>query len=356
MADLSVAHDLVETFFQVVHSRLRILDEAHFKTKYRDPEAAIGGALSHALLAVVLAYGARFTENAVFLADREEVSGREAEPGRSRMAQLLIIRAREVVEATKAFRVATLAHAQALMILEGLIGREYPRTSVLTPESVMLKKQYRAGYLSLAARHLDSLREPIMHATPLRDEKLRTQVAMQMVSSFEAAFFRLPDLVVNDMVPLVSANTNDDEVWLIAARAGAGICTKFCADLWAPRTAASGIPLNTLRDFVHDHSSWRDLYLSKLGLPVPWPDHWSALTTVKIMSTDIFYHALWLVAERAMSDFGIQEGGDDAMRGMFAFEVQQVRERLKREAMHSAMRIAMLSALATEQGYLRVDP
>lgn len=224
---------------------------------------------------------------------------------------------------------------------------------------MILRKQYRACYLGMAARHLDHLRDgPIMHVMPVKDEKLRTQLAMYMVSNFESAFFRLRlDLVVSDVAPLVSASTNSDEdVWLMAARAGAGICAKLCHELWIPRTAASGIPLNTLRDFVHDHSSWRDLYLSKLGLPVPWPEHWSALATVKTMSTDIFYHALWLVAERAMADFGIQESADDAMRGMFAFEVSQIRDRLRREAMHSAMRIAMLSALATEQGYLRVDP
>ncbi|GMK54988.1 hypothetical protein CspeluHIS016_0200440 [Cutaneotrichosporon spelunceum] len=344
-----VGSDLVETFFQVVHSRFPILEEAKFKARYSDSDSVMRSPLPHALLAVVIAFGARFTEHATFQADREEVSGREAEPGRSRISQLLVIRAREVVEATKAFRVATLANAQTLMILEGLVG-----------QSVMLKKQYRASYLVLAARHLESIREPILYTAPARDANLRTQMAIRMMMSFEGAFFRLPDAAVVDMVPiitgaLVSAN-GDDELWLTAARAGADVCTKLCAELWSPRTAASGIPLNTLRDFVHDHSKWRDLYSSKLRLPVPWPEHWSALTAVKIMSTDILYHALWLVAERAMADFGIQESGGDTMGGMFAFEMQQVRERVKHEAMHSAMRIAMLSALATEQGYLRVDP
>lgn len=124
-----MAQDLIETFFQVVHSRLPILDEAEFKTKYRDPQTTMGGTLPHALLAVVLGFGARFTEHATFLADREEMSSRESDPGRSRMAQLLAIRAREVVEANKAFRVATLANAQALMILEGLVGRKDPPPS-----------------------------------------------------------------------------------------------------------------------------------------------------------------------------------------------------------------------------------
>lgn len=41
---------------------------------------------------------------------------------------------------------------------------------------------------------------------------------------------------------------------------------------------------------------------------------------------------------------------------LFALEAAQTSERLKSEAMHAAMRIAMLSALATEQGFLRIDP
>ena len=107
---------------------------------------------------------------------------------------------------------------------------------------------------------------------------------------------------------------------------------------------------------MHEYSSWRDVYLSKLGLPVPWPETWDFVTTIKALSTDVWYHSLWLVAERSVRDFGVQEPAEEGVRGMLGFEVAQLQERLKREAIHSAMRIAMLSALATEQGFLRLDP
>lgn len=126
--------------------------------------------------------------------------------------------------------------------------------------------------------------------------------------------------------------------------------------MFQPRVSSNGIPLSVLRDLVHDHSSWRDLYLSKLGLPVPWPEEWDFNTTVRAASTDILYHALWLVAERAVRDFGIQERDDNAVTGMVGFEVTQMRERLKQEALHSAMRISMVAVLSTEQGHLRLDP
>lgn len=68
------------------------------------------------------------------------------------------------------------------------------------------------------------------------------------------------------------------------------------------------------------------------------------------------YHALWLVVDGAVRDYSIQQAPEEAVPGMFALEAAQASERLKSEAMHAAMRIAMLSALATEQGFLRIDP
>lgn len=134
------------------------------------------------------------------------------------------------------------------------------------------------------------------------------------------------------------------------------MCRKLSADLWHPRVSANGIPLSVLRDFVHEHSSWRDAYLARLGVPLQWPDSWDFVAAIKACSTDIFYHELWLVAERAVRDFGIQGGSDESSHGMINLEVSQMRERLKHEALHSAMRIAALSAVLLEHGYLRLDP
>jgi hypothetical protein len=144
---------------------------------------------------------------------------------------------------------------------------------------------------------------------------------------------------------------------------------RFCADLWDSRVRANGIPLALLRDFVHKHSSWRDVYLGQLGIPASFPSSdQDFATTMKAATADILFHGMWLVAERAVRDFGIQEAEDagassgsgpaaiPAPRHMYAFEVQQMKDRLGQEAMHSAMRITMLAALAAEQGLLRLDP
>lgn len=145
--------------------------------------------------------------------------------------------------------------------------------------------------------------------------------------------------------------------WLFAARSAATTARRLI-DLWTPRVAASGIPLTLLRDFVHEHTSWRDLYLNKLGIALPLPAHWSFEDAVKACSTDIFHHALWLVVDRAVRDFGIADGEDGgAMRSnMVALEVATMRERLKGESAHAASRIAMIAAVGTEQRHMRLDP
>lgn len=54
-----------------------------------------------------------------------------------------------------------------------------------------------------------------MHLMPLKDEKMRTQLAMYMLYNFETAFFRLrPETTVSEVAPLVSTSsfTSEDDV------------------------------------------------------------------------------------------------------------------------------------------------
>lgn len=116
------ATELLDSFFTIVHTRLPILDPEQFLNSFRSPGSE-GMSIPHALLAVVLALGAKFTEHAAFVGDREESSARNGR-GRSRLIQLLSVRAREVVEVNKAFRTVTMENAQALIFLEALSARE----------------------------------------------------------------------------------------------------------------------------------------------------------------------------------------------------------------------------------------
>jgi hypothetical protein len=63
------------------------------------------------------------------VADREEISSRDSELrfkgfSRSRMVQLLVIRAREVAEMCKAFRYAKMENVQLGILLEPLLARK----------------------------------------------------------------------------------------------------------------------------------------------------------------------------------------------------------------------------------------
>lgn len=85
----------------------------------------------HPLLAVALAWGARFSECPTLTSDREEVSARDGTSAlkgftRCRMVQLLVIRAREVSEVCKVFRNAKIENVQVGILLEPLLARESP--------------------------------------------------------------------------------------------------------------------------------------------------------------------------------------------------------------------------------------
>lgn len=84
------------------------------------------------MLAVAIAFGSRFSAHPIINDDREECMGRDEvaygagkRPPRSRIVQLLVIRAREVVEAQKTYRIGNLNNVQVLFYTEFLVAREW---------------------------------------------------------------------------------------------------------------------------------------------------------------------------------------------------------------------------------------
>ena len=68
----------------------------------------------HVTVAVVLAWGAKFSEHPIIAMDREETSaGLGGGRSRSRLVRLLVVRAQEVLEANRAFRVPKVENLQA---------------------------------------------------------------------------------------------------------------------------------------------------------------------------------------------------------------------------------------------------
>lgn len=113
-----------------MHIRLPLLEPDSFRARFNDPDSHPDGPLYHPLLAVALAWGARFSDHPVITADRDEISARAgssntySHPERSRLVQLMVIRAREVAEANKAFRTAKMENIRLAILLGPLLGRE----------------------------------------------------------------------------------------------------------------------------------------------------------------------------------------------------------------------------------------
>ncbi len=113
----------MEVFFQIVHSRLPLLNPALFRERLNLHDASGARAsekpLHPALVATVLAWGAKFSEHPLLVADRQRPSGQ------SHLARILIDRAREFAEALKVHRVPHADHVVIGLLIEPLQSREF---------------------------------------------------------------------------------------------------------------------------------------------------------------------------------------------------------------------------------------
>lgn len=119
------ARDLVEVFFQIVHTRLPLLNPAQFRSRLQLYNNLGSGSTSNdkplhpALVATVLAWGSKFSEHPILVADRRRPGGQ------SLLAKALIDRARDLAEALKVHRVASAEHVVIGLLIEPLQNREH---------------------------------------------------------------------------------------------------------------------------------------------------------------------------------------------------------------------------------------
>ncbi|WWC89756.1 uncharacterized protein L201_004682 [Kwoniella dendrophila CBS 6074] len=359
--------DLLETFFSIVQTRYTTIDSTIFRERFSSPLTHTQGPISHALLAIILAWGARFSDHPMIEADKEECSYRDGEQlkgrQRSRFVSLMVIRAREIAEKTKIFRVPSMESAHSCLLLEHLLGH------------------YQATYISAAVKHIISMgfnssdEWTKIQDVQLRNEALNVLWLVRMSDVSRAALYRLrpsfsaEDFDVNPtqhamlsegapmMVPLGGSEHNivDRATWFKIYHTFCSICYTLAKSLWIPSVSSKGIPLGILREFIHSSSIWRDKYLSSVGIPTIWPNNWDFLQAISTCTVDCYYHNLWLIVHKAIQDFGIKED-INANGGGNKFEIDNMKRRIKEEAEHAALRIAALTGVLTENGYLKLDP
>lgn len=110
-------------FFQIVHTRLPLLNPAQFRSRLQlypaNSNSSSEKSLHPALVATVLAWGTKFSEHPLLIADRKRPGGQ------SLLAKALIDRARDLAEALKVHRVASPEHVVIGLLIEPLQSRQY---------------------------------------------------------------------------------------------------------------------------------------------------------------------------------------------------------------------------------------
>ena len=109
----------MEVFFQIVHTRIPLLNPAQFRSRLQLSLSSSGkNPLHPALVATVLAWGAKFSEHPLLVADRRRSGGQRL------LAKELIDRARNLAEALKVHRIPTPDHVVIGLLIEPLQSRE----------------------------------------------------------------------------------------------------------------------------------------------------------------------------------------------------------------------------------------
>lgn len=244
--------DLVETYFSIVHIRYPIIDADEFRSRFFNHTPELGGPPPDVLVAVILAWGAKFTENPIIVADRLEAANeltpsqwqkRQASAadvgpasesnkvqrqygeqrlraqdlhsssarnqarivGRSRIAQDLIVKAQEVLDRNKAHRHATVDNIKAAVIIQALFWQQADASEddTTTTQISQLRPKPRRGlyicngiWIMCAISHLIELRIHLKSTlATIQDESAKTQLAMTwwmvcMMDAHMSAFYR----------------------------------------------------------------------------------------------------------------------------------------------------------------------
>ena len=121
------AYDLVEVYFQICHTRFPLLNPSQFRARLKysltpnplpNAHSPNDKPLHPALLATVIAWGAKFSEHPLLVLDRE------GNNGSSRLARTLVNRARNVAEAEKVHRISSPDHVVIALLIEPLQNRK----------------------------------------------------------------------------------------------------------------------------------------------------------------------------------------------------------------------------------------
>lgn len=362
------ALDLVEVYFQIVHTRLPLLNPLQFRarlnlqaTQQRPVIAKQDEPLHPALIATVLAWGAKFSEHPLLVADRDRNGGQ------SLLAKALIDRTRELAESLKVHRKPNPDHVVISLLIEPLQCQD-PRHD----------NGFHGFWLTSGIRNLLGLQ--INHKSVMADikdpEARGTMIFAWWMAclsdAFSSFYYRRKPMLDDDDydIDFYTADQNTQEAdptapspreqleflgYYRAAHALARISRTIARQLWRPSTDQDGIPLDSVLSYISDLTKWRDAHLSKVGVPPNLEANWDFVSAVSACASDAQYHVTWVALFFAMDEFGIRDV-DDAFAPSSINQMETAKRKVMEEALQASLRIAALAGVLTSNGYLKLDP
>ncbi|KAH7101631.1 hypothetical protein BKA62DRAFT_618416 [Auriculariales sp. MPI-PUGE-AT-0066] len=397
--------DLVEAFFQICHARLPFLNPDDFRTSLRaalptftSPASQSTTTFTHpsfppgkisrnqmvhpALLAAVLAWGAKFAEHPVLALDRQ------SNGGRSVIARTLLRKARHVAEVERIHQLTSADNVIVALLLDALQSQ-----NINDPEALI------SFYLGAAIRQMFELRinnrAAIMSIpdTALRSTMVFAWWVASITDAHSSAWFRRKPMIDEDdsnvdfyhfNMPVITSSPRPSleeqqqyTLWYAASSQLAIIARRMSRVLWIPSTEAEGLPFDRLRFIMQSLDEWRDQHLARVGMPNFASSDWGFLEAVNMSSHDALYHTLWIVLFNAIEDFSIKElrdagltvsmtsdapvaaeipGHSIMLDQILISQIEEARGKLQSEAGMGALRIAELVSVLAQQNYLRLDP
>ncbi|KAI0693984.1 hypothetical protein BC835DRAFT_1043215 [Cytidiella melzeri] len=387
---IDFAFDLVEVFFQIVHTRLPLLNPSQFRARlqhslqtispyapidrnaYESPESSSAYKQPHnALVAVVISWGAKFSEHPLLVKDRARNNGQ------SWLARTLINRTRELSEDLKVHRVPSADHVVVALLIEPMQNQNFDDTTgfhgfwlfsairllldlQINHKSVMsnIEDPEARGTMIFAwwmACLSDAYRSVYYRRKPMLDD-----------DDYDIDFYTVGPATSSEIVEAAQPSPSIREQleflgYYRSAHALARAARQISRQLWRPATESDGVPLDVLINLINMLNDWKDEHLQRVGVPSNFAAEWDFVSAVSACASDATYHIMWIVLFNALDDFGIREVNDIVRTGSPANEhpnfvqIEAIKKKVGDDALHGALRIAGLAGVLTTNGYLRLD-
>ncbi|EED82367.1 predicted protein, partial [Postia placenta Mad-698-R] len=374
---IDIALDLVDVYFQIVHTRLPLLNPAQFRTRLQRGLFLGANSRSHsphtppsapastdglkplhpALVATVIAWGAKFSENPLLVADRARNANQ------SQLAKTLINRARDLAEDLKVHRIPSADHVVIALLIEPMQSRAC--ASACRFHGFWLMSAIRL-LLDLQINHksvMSNIQDPEARGTMIfawwmacladayRSVYYRRKPMLDD-DDYDIDFYTVGPVPPDHLEPQGQQPSPREQLEFLgyyrAAHALARISRQMSRQLWRPATESDGIPLGELVTFMALLNEWREEHLQVVGVPSNFHSDWDFVSAVTACASDATYHIMWIILFNALDDFGIREVNDLTRTGSpgnilpNTAHIENTKRKVMDEALHGATRIAGL--------------